>query len=143
MAPPQKDLDLLATFHYVLAALAALFGLFPVIHVAIGIAMVTGRLDDGRHPGPPELFGWIFIAAGAALILGAFAYAAMLLLAGRFLRWRRHHTYCLAMAGVSCAFFPFGTVLGVFTILALSRPEVRALFEVTAPPRPATPPAGG
>jgi hypothetical protein len=47
------------------------------------------------------------------------------------------------MAAVSCAFFPFGTVLGVLTILTLSRPEARALFPATVPPPPATPPAGG
>jgi hypothetical protein len=143
MAAPQNELDLLAIFHYVLAALSALFGLFPVIHVVLGVAMVTGRLDGGRGGPPQELFGWVFIAMGAALILAAFAYAALLVLAGSFLKSRRHWTYCLVMAAVSCAFFPFGTVLGVFTIVALSRPETKALFAVTAPPRPATPPAAG
>ncbi len=143
MASPQNDLDLLAIFHYVLAALSALFGLFPVIYVVMGVAMVTGRLGDGHRGGPPELFGWIFIAMGALLVLGALGYAALLVLAGRFLQLRRHWTYCLVMAAVSCAFFPFGTVLGVFTVIGLSKPDAKALFEATAPPRPSTPPAGG
>jgi hypothetical protein len=33
------------------------------------------------------------------------------------------------VAALCCAFFPFGTVLGVFTILVLVRPSVKALFE--------------
>ena len=32
------------------------------------------------------------------------------------------------MAALSCAFFPFGTVLGVFTIIVLQKDSVRQLF---------------
>jgi hypothetical protein len=32
------------------------------------------------------------------------------------------------MACIQCAFFPFGTVLGVFTIITLSRERVKELF---------------
>ena len=39
------------------------------------------------------------------------------------------------MAGIECMFTPFGTVLGVFTIIVLMRPEVKTMFGiVTAPP---------
>jgi hypothetical protein len=33
------------------------------------------------------------------------------------------------VAALSCAFMPFGTVLGVFTIVVLVRPSVKQLFE--------------
>jgi hypothetical protein len=33
------------------------------------------------------------------------------------------------MAAVACIFVPFGTVLGVLTIIVLTRPSVRALFD--------------
>ncbi len=133
MAPVQDDLDLLAVFHYVLAALATLVGLLPLLQVALGVAVLTGAFDDDQGGGPPEVLGWLLIALGAAFILAAFGYAALLLLAGRFLKSRRHWTYCLVMAAVSCSLFPFGTALGVFTILALSRPGARALFEGAGP----------
>jgi hypothetical protein len=32
------------------------------------------------------------------------------------------------MAGIACVFMPFGTVLGVFTIIVLMRDSVRRLF---------------
>jgi hypothetical protein len=38
--------------------------------------------------------------------------------------------YCLVVAGIECIFMPFGTVLGVFTIIVLMRPSVRNLFGV-------------
>ena len=31
--------------------------------------------------------------------------------------------FCLVIAAVQCAFVPFGTVLGVFTIVALQKPK--------------------
>jgi len=36
--------------------------------------------------------------------------------------------FCLVMAGVECIFTPFGTVLGVLTIIVLVRPSVKELF---------------
>jgi len=34
------------------------------------------------------------------------------------------------MAGIECLFMPFGTVLGVFTIMVLMRDPVKQLFGV-------------
>jgi hypothetical protein len=55
--------------------------------------------------------------------------SACIAFAGRFLRRRTHRTFCLAVAAVSCLFTPFGTVLGVFTLIVLSREGVRQAFD--------------
>jgi hypothetical protein len=34
----------------------------------------------------------------------------------------------MVIAAIQCAFTPFGTVLGVFTLIVLVRPSVKALF---------------
>jgi hypothetical protein len=128
----KEDLDhlrLLAIFHYVVAAMVGLFSLFPVIHLAIGIAAITGRLDDHHGGQPmPALFGWFFVVFASAWMLMGFAFAICLVLAGRFLARRKHYLYCLIMACFACMCMPFGTVLGVFTILVLMRPSVKELF---------------
>jgi hypothetical protein len=54
--------------------------------------------------------------------------AVCMIIAGRFLAKRTHYMYCLVVAAISCIFFPFGTVLGVFTIIVLLRSSVKALF---------------
>lgn len=131
MDPTTKDqLHLLSIFHYVLAALAALFSLFPVIHIAVGVAMVSGALD-GKNGGapPPAAFGWIFVVLGVLFMLMGASYAVLVALAGRFLARMRNWTFCVVIAAVSCAFFPFGTVLGVFTIIVLSQQEVKTAFQ--------------
>ena len=48
--------------------------------------------------------------------------------AGRFLKQQRHDMFCLVIAGVTCMFAPFGTVLGVFTIVVLLPVFVKQRF---------------
>ncbi|EKK03286.1 hypothetical protein RBSH_01344 [Rhodopirellula baltica SH28] len=126
-----EQLRLLSIFHYIVAGMLALFSLFPVIHLAIGVGIVTGAFDGtGTGEAPPAFMGWLFIAIPLAFIAFGLAMAACVALAGRKLTQRRGHLFCLVVAGVECCFFPFGTVLGVLTILVLTRPSVRQAFSV-------------
>jgi len=129
MNQDEEHLKLLSIFHYVLGGLMFVFGCFPIIHLTIGIMLVTGGLD-GNDARPPFL-GWIFIILPAIFILGMWVLGVLLLFAGKYLRQHRNRTYCFVVAAVSCLFFPLGTTLGVFTIIVLSRPSVLELFEST------------
>jgi hypothetical protein len=120
-----EQLRLLSIFHYVVGGLAALVSLFPVLHLFIGILMVTGRFDHQDEQA--RLFGWFFIFVAAGVIL-IFCCAIAIVLAGRFLARRVYYTFSLVMAAVECLFVPIGTVLGVFTILVLQRPTVKGMF---------------
>jgi hypothetical protein len=124
-----EHLRLLSIFHYVLGGVAALFALFPIFHLAIGIGMVAGRFPDPTEQRDMQLFGWLFVAMAAMWMLAALTYAVCLILAGRFLAGQAHYAFCFIVAALSCAFMPFGTVLGVFTIVVLVRPSVKQLFE--------------
>ena len=72
--------------------------------------------------------GTLFVVIGAAVILFGWVSAALVLLVGRFLARRTHYTFCLIVAGWSCLSFPFGTALGVFSLVVLLRPSVKPLF---------------
>ena len=122
-----EHLRLLSIFHYVVGAVTGVFSLLPIMHLVIGVAMVTGRFDGSQEP-PPAVFGWFFIVMALVFIICGLAFAACLVLAGRFLSRREHYLFCFVMAALACIFFPFGTVLGVFTIIVLSRPTVKELF---------------
>ena len=127
----RQHLDLLGIFHYVVAGLGALFSLFPVIHLVIGLAMVTGHMNDlHAKPGEPDpaLVGWFFVAFAGVVIACGLTVSALLAYAGRCLRQRRRYTFCLVMAAISCAFMPFGTVLGIFTLIVLTKPAVKPSF---------------
>jgi hypothetical protein len=67
---------------------------------------------------------------GAMLFVIGIAMAICVLIAGRLLALRKHYSSALVIACIECLFVPFGTILGVFMIVALSRGSVNALFEV-------------
>jgi hypothetical protein len=125
-----EQLKLLSIFHYILGGLSALMACFPLIHLAVGIAIVTNQLPGQQNGNPPpQAFGWFFIVIASAIIIIGWAYAICLIVAGWQLRRRRAYVYCLVMAALSCALVPLGTCLGVFTLVVLQRPSVKVLFQ--------------
>ena len=136
-----QDLDhlkLLATFHRVVALLIALFGCFPLIHLTIGIAMLSGGLHGDRHDlVSASVLGGLFVGIAIFVMVILWTLAALVFRAARKLETQRGYTYCLVIAGLLCMFMPFGTVLGVFTLIVLVRPSVKALFDGNAAPQSA------
>jgi hypothetical protein len=126
-----EQLRILSIFHYVIAGLTALFACVPIFHLAIGLSILLGSGPWSSMPedGPPMMiFGLMFTLLPALFIAMGWVTAFLIARAGSLLRQHRSHTFCLVMGAISCCFFPLGTVLGVFTILVLSRPGVRRLF---------------
>lgn len=130
----EEHLRLLSIFHYVVAAFAALFALFPVIHLVIGIAILTGSFPGGGIDAEARWVGGFFVAFAGVWILAGSAFAIAVFLAGRNLARRTRYTFCLVMGGLECMFVPFGTVLGVLTIIVLMKEPVKAIFGVAPPP---------
>jgi hypothetical protein len=126
-----EHLRLLAIFHYVAAGLTAFFSFFPLLYATIGGIFVFVSRHGTPKPGeelPPEFVGWIFVGLGLVLFLLGIAMAICILIAGRCLSARKGYTFALVVACIECLFIPFGTVLGVFTIVVLSRESVKELF---------------
>jgi hypothetical protein len=132
-----ERLDLLAIFHYVVAGLAALFSFFPLLYTAVGVIFIFAARHGTAKPGeelPPEFLGWIFVGVGSFLFLLGIAMAICILIGGRCLSRRNCYSFALVMACIECLFVPFGTILGVFTIVVLSRESVKALFSAAQAP---------
>lgn len=129
MTQDEQHLNLLSTFHYVLGGLAGVFGLFPIIYVVMGVFFIVAPEDVwSKGEPPPPLFGWMFVVMGSVAMLIGWTLAGLLIAAGRFLARRRRYTFCFMVAAVACIWVPFGTVLGVFTLVVLSRESVKQLF---------------
>jgi hypothetical protein len=133
--PPTQDeehLKLLALFHYIVAGLGALLACFPLIHVAIGVMMILNPsvMNGGQQSTPPPAaFGYLFAGMGALFVLVGWAAAVCTFISGRHLARRRCRVFSLVVAAILCMFVPFGTVLGVFTIIVLCRESVKRLYE--------------
>ena len=130
MNQDEDQLRLLSIFHYIVGGLSGLFALFPILHLVVGIMLLFAPEQFGGPEGqaPPPLFGWMFFIFAGVMITVGLVFATLVLTTGRFIAKRTHHLFCLVIAGVECLFVPFGTVLGVFTIVVLTRDSVKQLF---------------
>jgi hypothetical protein len=132
MNQDEEHLRLLTIFHYVVAGLAALFALFPIIHLTVGLFIVLSpEKIAGKGEAAPAFLGWMFISIAVVLMTLGWTFAGLVFAAGRCLHKRKRHLFCTVVGAIECLFMPFGTALGVFTIIVLSRPTVKELFGPT------------
>jgi hypothetical protein len=132
----RQHLDTLATFYYILAGLQVFsLALIPLYAVYVYVMVCTNAVIPAGSPFPSEI-GWVIEGVlGVAFVL-SIIWGICLGLTGRDLRLRRRRTFCFVIACLHCIHVPFGTVLGIFTILVLRRPSVKDLFQTGDPPTP-------
>jgi hypothetical protein len=127
--------------HYLL--MRSVFGLIekvpkevPKVEAKIETAPLPGeiRLPPSEVVQPPEMrvdteelfseFSDLFLILH--MIGAIFLVACMVLnfLATRLINQRKGRTFSMVVAGLNCLSFPFGTALGVFTLVVLARQTV-------------------
>jgi hypothetical protein len=131
LTPPAdvQHLKLLRLFHYIWGTFCCLFGLIGVIYAWIGEAMLGSfqRVPSGQE-NTPLIFGQLFVAFSVFdVVLLETCGIVSLLVAGNYGARRSYYT-CFAASVFNCVMIPVGTVLGVFSLIVLTRPSVKALF---------------
>src|SRR5262249_4597764 len=125
-----KDLEhlkLLSMFHYILGAITVVYSSFPLIHVFIGLMFMLnpqGLAAKGDPTFPIRYFGLAFVVIGGAFVLFGWTLGALTAYAGRCIKRREKYMLCLIVACLNCLHMPLGTILGIFTLIVLSRDSV-------------------
>ncbi len=122
----ENTLDVLGNLHYVMGVLTAILACFPLIHFVVGIAILGSGINGGDTA--PKVVGILFVVFSAIIILAGWTLAVLILITGSRLKQRRSYNFCLVIAFLECLIVPLGTVLGVFTILNLTKDSVKELF---------------
>ena len=132
-----EHLRLLSIFHYVVAGVAGFCSFFPLLYTVLGFVFVALSHRPPTNPTqqlPPVALGWAFVGLGIFLFLLGVAFAVVLALAGRSLSHRTGYWFAFVVACIECIFIPFGTILGMFTVIVLSRESVKTLFPTAHAP---------
>jgi hypothetical protein len=127
-----QNLNALAICHFIYA------GLFGMVSLVFGaILLVTMLAAAGAatkaHGGPEAAaaIGIVDVILGIVVVL-ILTKAALIAYSGACIRKRRNRSLSFVMACLSCLNFPLGTALGVFTLVVLSRPSVKAIYDYAA-----------
>ena len=128
MSSFDKDtLHILAIFHYVIAGFVGLIACIPLIHLTVGISILVGGISTDEPV--MGVAGAFFVVIASIIILIGWGMAYFIFYAGKNLDRQTKYQVCMIGGGVLCIFLPLGTILGVFTLLALQDQEVKELFE--------------
>jgi len=141
-AASDKDKDhvlLLSIFHFVMVGLGAVGLIFLLFHYMMMSTVFANphiwenMKDKDGNPVPMPFDPTQFFAAFRwfYLLIGMWGVVSMIvnLIAGFRLRQWRSRTFLLFVAGFNCINFPFGTLLGIFTIMVLTRDSMRGRFD--------------
>jgi hypothetical protein len=126
----REQIKLLAIFHFVFGGLALVGIAFLFVHYFIMHAAFSNpEMWKGQPQAMPtkvflDAFIWFYFFMGVILL----GVLILNVLSGFFLLQKRNRLFSLIIGGLNCLQIPFGTALGVFTIVVLSRDSVRQLY---------------
>jgi hypothetical protein len=135
----EEHLRLLKICYYILAAINGFVVLFPLLFMGVGTLIASGSIPmtgDSAPPVDPRTMGMILLGVGAVIFTLGLSGTLLTFLTARSLRDHRRRTLCLVVAGLNCLYIPWGTAIGICTIIVLNRPTTRALFGEQPPPQP-------
>lgn len=125
----EEHLRLLAIGHYVTGALWILFS-----SIFIFLFLVTSNPEmfpagSASQAGAPDAAFFRFMGGvlGFFILMG-WTFGGLLIYFGRCVARRTHRTLGIVLACFHLACFPVGTILGVATLMVLTRPSVKRLY---------------
>lgn len=120
-----QNSKLLGIFHFILAGLLIIpFGFLLLNIITAIIALFLVRQPDSGVS--PNLI--MFIIIPSAIVVAGCLFISCLIITGLKLYRNRSWLFCMIIAVTECIVFPFCTILGIFTIIFLTREPVRNLF---------------
>ena len=148
-------LRLLSLGYYISGAIGAAFVSFLLIHffLLLGFSFIPASewnapartLGSAQYASPkpiatvspipntaqaaPAIIFRIFAGVIGLIIICGWTLGALTAYAGHCIKKRKHKVFIYVMAGINCIWIPYGTLLGIGTILLFQWPEVQAEFE--------------
>lgn len=124
-----QNLPTLSILHYVYGALVCLGGFAALMFMGLGTLLSSDLVMQNAEEAPPEWLGGVFAAFGLGLFVILELWGIFIILSGYWISKRRNRTGSIVVAALCLPSFPFGTALGIFTLVVLLNDEVKLDYE--------------
>jgi cytochrome bd-type quinol oxidase subunit 2 len=121
----EADLNLLSTLHYVWTGF---LGCMSLGLVGYFIAIAAFVAKSARHARDAETVAAMMTVFAVVFTLMFIPMIILHLYAAAGMKKRTRYWLAFVMACLACTSVPLGTALGIWTIMVLQRPSVKALF---------------
>ena len=125
---------MLALGHYITGGLCILFASMFIFHFVIFFVLASDPQffppPSPGHPAPPDgMFRIMGGAIGIFILLG-WTFGGLTIFVGRCIKRRVRRSLSLIVACLNLLFLPVGTLLGVASLMVLTRSSVKRAYEV-------------
>lgn len=125
-----EHLNLLSIFYFIFGGLTIFTSFIILVYITLFSAIFTNIPLEGSdiEDFPFEILFFVF----AGLFLLVFGYGILLIIAGINIRKKAKRVFSLIIGAMALISFPFGTAMGVFSIIVLTRNSVIELYSLEA-----------
>ncbi|MCA0154500.1 hypothetical protein [Winogradskyella vincentii] len=123
-----NNLNTFSVLFLIKGILTLCFAIFFMFYAGLGF-FVTSAVELDQSNDMPFNPGIILIVIGAIGLIITVTVGILTILASSYLKSIKNYNFIFAMAVVSCLTGILGILLGVFTLIELSKPEIKQMFE--------------
>ena len=123
-----NNLNTFSVLFLIKGILTLCFAIFFIFYVGLGF-FVTSAVELDQSKDMPFNPGIIIIILGVIGLIITVTLGILKILASSYLKSIKNYNFIFAMAVVSCLTGILGILLGMFTLIELSKPEIKQMFD--------------
>ncbi len=123
----KHNLDTYKILYLIKGILTLVFSLFFMVYIGMGV-FIGAAIEADPTEDLPFNPGIIFSIIGTIGMFICIVIGVLTLLASKYIKERRNYRFIFAIAIINCLTGILGILLGVFTLIEISKPEIKALF---------------
>jgi hypothetical protein len=130
----EEHLRLLSLFHYIAGGITLFVSFILLFQFLLLFVFWEGLMQqygEYRYTNSNELdatFLTIFFYLWLVILLFVVTFGILEILSGRFIKLRKRRTFSFIIAIINLLSIPYGTLLGIMTIIVLSRNSVKEIY---------------
>jgi hypothetical protein len=130
----EEHLRLLSLFHYIAGGITLFISLIILFEFLLLFVFWEGLMQqygEHRYTSNHELDAaifTIFFYLLLVILLIVITFGILEILSARFIKLRKHRTFSFIIAILNLFSIPYGTILGIMTIIVLSRNSVKDIY---------------
>lgn len=136
METKSNNLNTFRILYLVKGILTLCFSLFFIVYAFLGVLFMESIQVSDSTDGMPFALDYLFFSSFGIIIfivacigfLLTISLGILNLLASKYIKETKNYNFIFAIAVVNCLTGVLGILLGVFTLVELTKPEVKSLF---------------
>ncbi|XMO87109.1 hypothetical protein AAFN75_02210 [Algibacter sp. AS12] len=128
MEAAKNNLNTFRVLYLVKGILTLCFSIVFIIYGCLGFLIGAMAENSDTNTELPFNFGWIFAIIGGIGLLFCITIGVLTLLASKYIKNLKNYNFIFVIAVVNCLTGILGIVLGIFTLIEMSKPEIKTLF---------------